>query len=97
MARPKGSKNKATTTAREAFNALIDGRLDDLNAWVDRVAKDDPARAFGMVMTLAAYCVPRPRPVDPPRPPVEPIVIRFTRGTSCRVCGHTEGNEPMPG
>ena len=97
MARPKGSKNKATTTAREAFNALIDGRLDDLNAWVDRVAQDDPARAFAMVMTLASYCVPRPRPVEPPPLPVEPIVIRFTHGSTCRVCGHTEAGEPPPG
>lgn len=97
MARPKGSKNKATTKAREAFNALIDGRLDDLNAWIDRVAKDDPARAFAMVMTLASYCVPRPRPADPPPPPTEPFVIRFTRAPSCRVCGHNEAGETPPG
>jgi hypothetical protein len=78
MARPKGSPNRATAAARDAFNALVDGRLDDLNAWIDRVALDDPARAFGMVMTLASYCVPRPRPAEPDPVPLPPVVIRFT-------------------
>ncbi len=78
MARPKGSPNKATTTAREAFAALINGRLEELNAWIDKVAKDDPARAFHMVMELAKYTVPRPRPAEPEPVPLPPVVIRFT-------------------
>lgn len=88
MPRPKGSANKATTTARQAFNALIDGRLDDLNAWIDRVAQDDPARAFGMVMTLASYCVPRPRPAEPDPVPLPPVVVSFTDPMPCTSCGH---------
>jgi hypothetical protein len=90
MARPKGSPNKATTTAREAFTALINGRLEELNAWIDRVAATDPARAFGMVMTLASYCVPRPRPDDPPMSPadVPKVEIVMVDPRPCTRCGH---------
>lgn len=94
MARPKGSANKTTTKARAAFNALLDGRTDDLNAWIDRVAQDDPARAFAMVMTLASYCVPRPRPVEPEPEPIPPVTISFANPSPCRSCGHDPSKEP---
>ncbi len=98
MARPKGSPNKATTTAKEAFGKLMDGRIDDLNSWIDKVAQDDPARAFGMVMALASYCVPRPRPEDPPMPPadVPKVVINFARPRPCTRCGHDEEPATLP-
>ncbi len=64
MPRPRGSPNKATAASRDAFAALLDGRIDDIGAWIDRVAETDPHKAFGMVMDLARYCVPRPKMVD---------------------------------
>ena len=87
MARPKGSANKATTKAREAFAKLLDGRIDDLNAWIDKVAQDDPARAFHMVMELAKYTVPRPRPAEPDPVALPPVVVNFTDPV-CSSCGH---------
>lgn len=99
MPRPAGTPNKATTKAREAFQALLDGRVEQLQAWIDRVAQDDPHKAFYMVMDLAKYCLPRPaavtltEPVDMP-----PLVVRFFDGTvaSCTACGHRgQRNDPQ--
>ena len=75
--RPKGSPNKATAAAREAFASLLDGRLADLDAWIGEVSKVDPYRAFTMVMELARYCVPRPGIVqgDPPAPLTFKVVL----------------------
>lgn len=78
MPRTKGSPNKATAAAREAFQSLLDRRVADLDAWIGQVAATDPARAFAMVMELAKYTVPRPRPADPAPVPLPPVVIRFT-------------------
>lgn len=74
MPRPKGTPNKATTTAREAFQALLDGRVAQLGEWIDRVARDDPHKAFTMTLELAKYCVPRAKNADPPAP-VPTVVI----------------------
>lgn len=63
MARPHGVPNKATTKAHEAFQALLDERVDKLGELIDRVAVDDPHKAFTMLMELARYCVPRPTAV----------------------------------
>lgn len=95
MARPLGSPNKATAAAREAFNALLDRRFDDLNRWIDQTAAESPRDAFYMVMDLARYCVARPAAVtvtDPVELP--PMVIRFHDGTvaSCTACGHSGRN-----
>lgn len=78
MPRTKGSPNKATANARKAFQSLLEGRIADLDAWIDQVAATDPAKAFAMVMDLARYTVPRPRPAAPDPVPLPPVVIRFT-------------------
>lgn len=63
MPRAKGTPNKATAAARDAFQCIVDGRVAQLGEWIDRVAVDDPHKAFTMVMELARYCVPRPAAV----------------------------------
>jgi len=62
--RPKGAVNKATQANREAFQLLVDRNFDKLEAWVNEVAQDDPHKAFGMVMDLASFCVPRLKAVE---------------------------------
>lgn len=91
MARPQGTPNKATTVAREAFNALIDDRIDMLGQWIDRTAKDDPKAAFYMVMDLAAFCVPRVK-ATPPAPPPLPLPIIRTSDGDCVMCGRASSD-----
>ena len=88
MARPKGTPNVVTAAARDAFQSLLDGKVDCLATWIDRVAVDDPHKAFMMMMHLASFCVPKPKPVEPPAPPHPGIEIRFSRVDPCDACGH---------
>lgn len=93
MARPKGTPNLVTAAARDAFQLLLDGKVDHLATWIDRVAVDDPHKAFGMVMHLASFCVPKPKPEDPPPPPHPGIEVRFTAVDPCQACGHDPGKD----
>lgn len=77
MARPKGSLNRSTAAVRDAFQALVDGRSVQLGEWIDQVAKDDPYRAFMMVMDLARFCVPRAGIAPPDPEPFPDFTIRF--------------------
>ena len=62
--RPKGLPNKATQANREAFQMLVDRNFDKLESWINDVAQDDPHKAFGMVMDLASFCVPRLKAIE---------------------------------
>jgi hypothetical protein len=62
--REAGVPNKITQEQREAFKLLLDGNMSKLQKWIDATAKVDPARAFGMVMDLAAHCVPKMKSIE---------------------------------
>lgn len=62
--KPKGTASKVTQANREAFQMLVDRNFDKLELWVNQVAADDPHKAFGMVMDLASFCVPRLKSIE---------------------------------
>ncbi|MBK8227246.1 MAG: hypothetical protein IPK70_08725 [Flavobacteriales bacterium] len=76
--RPAGSANRSTAAARDAFNLLLEGNVERLQAWIDEVAAEDPYKAFGMVMDLAAYVVPKMKAVELSAPQDQTIVVNFT-------------------
>lgn len=55
----KGKPNKATAQAREAIAKFVDANADRLQGWLDKVAREDPEKAFNMVMDLLEYHVPK--------------------------------------
>lgn len=57
--RPKGSKDKVTTEARSMFNDLFNANIGKIQGWLDRVAKDDPAKALDLFFKLSEYVVPK--------------------------------------
>jgi len=63
MGRKKGIPNRRTGEMREAIAEVLDGNLDHLQAWIERVAMDDPHKAFTMVMDLARLVLPKVQPV----------------------------------
>lgn len=62
--RKEGTPNKVTQANREAFQLLVDRNFDKLESWINDVAADDPHKAFGMVMDLASFCVPRLKAIE---------------------------------
>ncbi|APW37644.1 hypothetical protein RD110_10945 [Rhodoferax koreense] len=62
MGRVKGTPNKATGMAREAIAKLVEGNIDQLQDWLDQIARDEkqgPAVAFKMLMDVMEYHIPK--------------------------------------
>lgn len=76
--RPKGTSNKITAATRDAFQLMVEGNTDKLQAWIDQVAAEDPYKAFSMVMDLAQFVLPKMKAVELTAPKDETIVVTFT-------------------
>lgn len=57
--RRPGSPNKATAEARAAIAAFVDSNAHRLQEWLDRIAEDDPEKAFGLFQSVIEYHVPK--------------------------------------
>ena len=57
--RRKGSKNKTTEEIREAFQALIESSLPDIQKWLQQVAKDNPEKALTIVERYSDFILPK--------------------------------------
>ena len=62
--RIKGTPNKATAEARAAIAEFVDGNAHRLQTWLDAIAKNDPAKAFALFMSVIEYHVPKLSHVD---------------------------------
>ena len=62
--RVKGTPNKATAEARAAIAEFVDGNAHRLQSWLDAIAKNDPAKAFALFMSVIEYHVPKLSHVD---------------------------------
>lgn len=57
--RRKGSKNKTTEEIREAFQALIESSLPDIQKWLQQVAKENPEKALSIVERYSDFILPK--------------------------------------
>ena len=57
--RSKGTPNKVASDIREKFNLLIEGQLDNLDGWINEVAKNDPKAALDTIIKLAEFVIPK--------------------------------------
>ena len=57
--RKKGVPNKSTQEAREAIARFVDGNAHRLTEWLDRVAEENPEKAFQLYQSVIEYHVPK--------------------------------------
>lgn len=57
--RVAGTPNRATTDSRYAIKQFIEGNIEELQGWLQQVAKDDPKEAFKLFMSVVEYHVPK--------------------------------------
>lgn len=55
----RGIPNKVTQDVRAAIAVFAERNVGQLEAWLDRVAKDDPGRAAGIFLDMLEYHVPK--------------------------------------
>jgi hypothetical protein len=78
--RPAGVPNRATVELREAFALLVDGNLFRLQAWLDRVAEDNPRNAIDLYLRLAEFVLPKLQRVDmSASSETEPLIVKIVR------------------
>ena len=75
--KPKGALAHTTRATREAFQMLVDRNFDKLEGWIEAVATDNPKDAFGMVMDLASFCVPKLKAIEVSGKDGEAIRVKF--------------------
>jgi hypothetical protein len=57
--RPRGARNRSTKAMKSALAQLIDDNLDNMNDWLDEMAKDDPKGAFQSMLSLMEFHMPK--------------------------------------
>ena len=77
--RPKGTPNKATADARKAIAEFVEGNAHRLTDWLDRVAIDNPAKAFEMFQSVVEYHIPKLARTELAGDKDAPLTIQITR------------------
>ena len=57
--RPKGSPNKVTKDVRDAYKEFVEDNVGSFQAWIEEVAKTNPAKALELVANLSEYFLPK--------------------------------------
>lgn len=57
--RGKGTPNKSTKEIREAYQTFVENNIPNFEKWIERVAKDNPAKALELVTSLSEYFLPK--------------------------------------
>ncbi len=59
IGRPKGIPNKVTQDLRQFFADFLDRNVAKMDELFERTAKEDPAKALGLVADFSEYCIPK--------------------------------------
>ena len=62
--RKKGVVNKATQEVKDAYLALIQGNLPQIQSWLDQVAEKDPGRAIDLLLRISPFVIPKKQEMD---------------------------------
>ena len=57
--RKKGTPNKVTKDIKNAFRQLIESNIDNLSEWLNSIAKENPEKAFDLILKLSEYVTPK--------------------------------------
>ena len=55
--KPKGTKNKATQKIREAIAKILEGKIEEVNDWIDQIEK--PEEKVRALTGLIEFAVPK--------------------------------------
>lgn len=57
--RKVGSKNKATMELRQVIADIADRQAPKVEAWLEKVAEDDPGKALDLFLRMIEYHIPK--------------------------------------
>lgn len=56
--RPKGTKNKISEEIREQFANVLEGKLPEMERWIQHTAQENPAKAVELLLKLSERFLP---------------------------------------
>ena len=78
--RKAGTPNKATSEFKDTISELVSGNQEKLQIWLDKVAKDDPAKAFDLLIKMMEFVIPklsRTEYKDPAQESITQVNVQF--------------------
>lgn len=77
--RVKGVPNKVTQDVRAAIAKLAEGNVERCQAWLDRIATDDPDKALDLYLKMLEYHIPKLARSEHTGKDGGPLIIQATR------------------
>ncbi len=62
--RTTGTPNKVSKDVREAYQALIESNLENMNSWLSEVSKENPAKALELMIRLSDFVLPKLKQIE---------------------------------
>ena len=62
--RTTGTPNKVSKDVREAYQALIESNLENMNSWLTEVSKENPAKALELMIRLSDFVLPKLKQIE---------------------------------
>jgi len=62
--RQAGSTNKSTEQIKRAYTDLVEGNLNNIQDWLNRVAEVDPKGALDFLIKLSPFVIPKKTETD---------------------------------
>jgi hypothetical protein len=59
VGRKKGVPNKITSDIREILKSILDHKAPEAEKWLEKTAKEDPARALDLMLRICEYHIPK--------------------------------------
>ena len=59
-----GTPNKVSKDVREAYQALIESNLENMNSWLTEVSKENPAKALELMIRLSDFVLPKLKQIE---------------------------------
>jgi hypothetical protein len=56
--RVKGTCNKSTAEFRDIFKLLLEANLPKVQAKLNRVAEEQPAKYIDLILKISSFCIP---------------------------------------
>ena len=82
--RKEGTPNKVNKEVRFSYQSLVEENLDNIDSWLQEVAKKNPAKAIDLVIKLSEFFLPKLKHIEQetndPKPVETPIINFESKG-----------------
>ena len=60
----KRGRSKTTIELQNSFNIILSNNLENLESWLNEVAKKEPAKALDLILKMSSFVMPKMRTIQ---------------------------------